>query len=304
MAKKMGIAFEDLTENIFKKLTNPKIHNIQRNVRIEGPDGKREIDILITYITKNIEHRTIIECKDYNKPLTVEKLDAIASKMVDVKANKAIMVTRTGYSKQAKSKAKRLNIDIFTAHQALSEKWEIKIDIPILVTEISPKSTLRISVVRHNSISSYETSFNSDNFEVNNVNVVKLFEEKWNKQELNYSKEKSIQEIDIPGIEPPYIIKNKFGDNLELGVFKVILGLEKTYYLGNIKEIEGSQLLKNSSNHQGYLLVNDFAFKNYRRVLRKVDKENLPDYDNLVFNLINTANLSNLLISKVEGFNH
>jgi len=305
MAKNKGGAFEDLTENIFRKLTDPKIHKIERNVKIEGPDGKREIDILITYLTNNIEHKTIIECKDYKRPLTIEKLDAIASKMKDVKANKAIMVTRSGYSKQSKSKAKRLNIDLFTAHQASSEKWGIDIDIPIRVTEVTPKTTLKLSIKKNNPASSYKSSFTHDNFEVNNVNILKLFIEKWNNQEINYSPEKSTQLIDFPGIEPPYLIKDTIGELIELDVFKVELKLEITYYLGNIKEYEGIQLLKNSLNEHKYLLMNDFPLKRYRKILSKVEKKDLPEYDTLAFNLINSATYTDFLsISSIEGYNN
>ena len=52
MKKISGKEFEALTEEIYRQLVkNTEFEKVERNVRIDGPDGKRQIDILLTVET-------------------------------------------------------------------------------------------------------------------------------------------------------------------------------------------------------------------------------------------------------------
>jgi DNA-binding XRE family transcriptional regulator len=123
MAIKKGREFELLTEDIFLKLRNDeRFEQVERNVIINGPDGPREIDVLLTTESFGIKIRTVVECKDFKTKVGVGIIDSIVSKMQDVGASKGIVVSRSGFSSQAIAKAKRNGLSLFTAHEAILGK--------------------------------------------------------------------------------------------------------------------------------------------------------------------------------------
>lgn len=87
-----GEKFEQLTAEIFKALTaRNEFESVSKNVKLPGPDGDREIDVLITGKVGPFAVKTIVEYKDYKKKVNVQVVDALHSKMVDVCANKAVL---------------------------------------------------------------------------------------------------------------------------------------------------------------------------------------------------------------------
>lgn len=62
-----GQSFNDMTAEVMEILSQGR-GKIQKNIKIDGPDGSREIDVL--YEEENglgRTVRTVIECKDYGK---------------------------------------------------------------------------------------------------------------------------------------------------------------------------------------------------------------------------------------------
>lgn len=60
--------------------------NIQVRHNEEIPDRfgiKRQFDVLWDYEQGGITYNTIIECKDYNSPVSIEKIDALVGKLAD-----------------------------------------------------------------------------------------------------------------------------------------------------------------------------------------------------------------------------
>jgi len=83
---------------------------------LESPEGPRQFDVVIRSTVAGIEILTVVEVRDWNKNLSVTHVDGLHSKMRDVNANKAILVSRKGFSAKAVKKAGRLGIDLCTAH--------------------------------------------------------------------------------------------------------------------------------------------------------------------------------------------
>ena len=139
MAKNDGTGYEMLTEEIFEKLRkNSPFSSVERNVKIPTPHGDREIDILLKTISFDMEIRTMVECKNHTRKVDVKYLDAIVSKMKDVKANKAVIVSSKGFTSGAKSKAREYDVMLCVAQEALNDNWNIDIEIPIVVFEATP----------------------------------------------------------------------------------------------------------------------------------------------------------------------
>jgi hypothetical protein len=83
---------------------------IKWNDEIDG----RQFDVTIRFKNGFYDYLTVIECKDYKKPVAVEKVDALATKSRDAKADKAVMVSASGFQKGAIKVAQKHNISLFT----------------------------------------------------------------------------------------------------------------------------------------------------------------------------------------------
>lgn len=128
-----GSSFEEQVSSLYKiLLTEDKLAKISRNERVSGPDGERETDIIIRRSIADFNITTVIECKDYKRPVTVEKIDAFQSKLNDIGANKGIIVARSGFSRSALTKAKRLSIDACTVDLASNLIRGSRDDLPII----------------------------------------------------------------------------------------------------------------------------------------------------------------------------
>lgn len=98
---------------VYKILCNDNtFSDVQHDVKLPGPDGERQIDVLVTHEHANSKYLTVIECRDFKGKLTVTHVDAFSSKLKDVRASKGIMVSRNGFSKTAIQKAQRLGIEL------------------------------------------------------------------------------------------------------------------------------------------------------------------------------------------------
>ena len=133
---KQGTGFEKLAATIFQNLRNDASYEtVEHNVTLTGADGPRQIDVLIRGKVGPIDVMTIVECKDHAGIVTVADVDALHSKMQDVRAHKAVLVARKGFSRTAKKKADRLGITLCTAHMAGSEKWPFDLQLPFVFIE-------------------------------------------------------------------------------------------------------------------------------------------------------------------------
>ena len=83
------------------------------NEIIEG----RQFDVTIRFKVGFYEYLTIIECKDYNKAVSIEKVEAFVTKVRHQKANKAIMVSAYGFQSGAKEVAQREGIELYSLRQ-------------------------------------------------------------------------------------------------------------------------------------------------------------------------------------------
>ena len=140
MAHNNGSQFEILLQEIYSVLvSNEQFTQVERNVQLPGLDGPRQIDVLITSQVAGMPLKTVVECRDHNRILDVTAIDAFQSKLVDVSANKGVLVSRKGFSGTAKKKAKRVGITLCTAADARNILSTLNQEIPVVLTELSAK---------------------------------------------------------------------------------------------------------------------------------------------------------------------
>jgi hypothetical protein len=77
---------------------------------VKGPDGTREIDVSIRGQIEDRQTFILIECKDWKLDVGIAAIDALDSKRHDVRADKTIIVSNSGFTQPALRKARRKEI--------------------------------------------------------------------------------------------------------------------------------------------------------------------------------------------------
>ncbi len=108
--------YELFTQNIYQQLVNSdvvKATKVQHDVKLEGRSGqKHQIDVYWEYEIAGNKHRVAIECKNYSKPVSKDKVCAFKGVLDDLNGVNGIMVTKKGYQKGAKEYAKEYGISL------------------------------------------------------------------------------------------------------------------------------------------------------------------------------------------------
>ena len=141
MKKSDGKDFERLVARVYEIIAQSDGASIvSADEVIKSVDGGRQFDVVIRTRILGEELTTIVECKDYGRPANVTIVDALHSKMADINANKGIIVSRNGFSKTARQKAKRLGISLCTIDMLSSKLESPWASFPILCRKIATDS--------------------------------------------------------------------------------------------------------------------------------------------------------------------
>lgn len=281
MTKGTWRKFEELTEDIFKKLLqNPSFEKVERDVKVPGKEGLRQIDVLITTRTAGLNLKTAIECKDHKSKISIGTVDAFHSKLMDINANKGIIVSSNGFSSKAIAKAKRLGISLYTAHEALSDKWKIEIEIPVLVHEIIPWDIGGNFIVPENSrYLNQKFPFGKREIWVNGMNVLETVRSLWSSNQLDFKMTEEEQVICIPNLKSPFILSDpsKTYPDVEVDDLNITIQLKINFYLGFLNEVEDSQLINDITEGHVTFFMKTFPIYEYQNVFRKIKKTEIPN---------------------------
>lgn len=111
-----GKALERLVEMIQDHLKDRPEVQISRNIRLKSLSGRgREIDVFVQGKFDGQDIGIAFECKDHKREISVtdvEKFWAVLSKLPQV--DKGVMVTTSGYTKEAKKEAETHKIGLFS----------------------------------------------------------------------------------------------------------------------------------------------------------------------------------------------
>lgn len=110
-----NIEYEKFTQEIYQELMNAQgiTTNVKHNVKLTGKSGqKHQIDVYWEYQIDNIQHKVAIECKNYNRKLSVDKVNAFRGLLADLTDVNGIMITQKGYQKGAKKVADSCGINL------------------------------------------------------------------------------------------------------------------------------------------------------------------------------------------------
>lgn len=124
--------FEDLVAHIQATLAPDAL--VERNVKMMGRSGlERQIDICVRVKAGQFELFVVIDCKDYNRKVDVNDVEAVMGLCQDVGANQSAIVTARGFSDGAMKRARDVKMNIYTLIDAEKHEWQTLVTVPILV---------------------------------------------------------------------------------------------------------------------------------------------------------------------------
>lgn len=94
---------------------------------ITGPDGERDMDVEVRGTLNGIGHFILVECKDHARRIGIGFIDAFESKIRDLKPDRAIMFSNSGYTRDAMKKAMRVGIEMASAMRARDGTIKIQV---------------------------------------------------------------------------------------------------------------------------------------------------------------------------------
>ncbi len=270
---KTGTKFEHLATEVFTVLSKDKGHEkVEHDVLLDGPDGPRQIDVLITGSVGPFEVKTIVECKDYNKNVNVTALDALYSKLLDVNAQKAVLVARKGFTNGAKKKAKRLGISLCTLHSMEHEKWKFDLEIPIIITEYACEKFSPSMIFTAISERVQVTDF----LTVSDTPLIKVVAEYWNDNEIECT-DGVTNHVLIPKIEKPHWVYVPDGRKMDISDLKITMHITKNYYFGYANNLKSSKYINFIDNNDRKVIFDPNDLSDYRESMTKFYKiEDIP----------------------------
>lgn len=84
---------------------------------------ERQIDVSIRIPVSGYQILIVVECKDHKGPIDVEDRGAFPNKVRDVRGNKGVMVSATGFTQAARNMAKTHGIDLRAYVDTESKDW-------------------------------------------------------------------------------------------------------------------------------------------------------------------------------------
>lgn len=106
--------YERFTQEVYQQLSNYHhlgIKTVRHNIKLKGHSGcEHQIDVYWEYEKDGVLHRAAIECKNYNRRISKEKVSAFNGVLIDLDNVEGIMVSRKGYQKGAKEYANHYGI--------------------------------------------------------------------------------------------------------------------------------------------------------------------------------------------------
>ena len=193
--------YELLVKDIFQTLANEESSttiSIQHNIKIVGISGQNhQIDVYYEFLFMGQKHKVIIECKNYSRRVSLDKLETFHSVLTDIGDVKGIFVSKNGFQEGAIRYAKCYGIILKVLRHPTASDW--------------------IGTVKDIFI-----SLNMSHIEVTNIEI--LFDKKWIKDQYgNCEIQCSAKTNEIIGGEALLRLFNEDGNMVPIQEFLPIL---------------------------------------------------------------------------------
>lgn len=124
--------FEEFVGNLQKQISPQAKVTIDDHIEGRRSGVQRQIDISVRQTVGQFNLLTVLECKDHKDPIDVKGVEDFLGLAEDVGANKAAIVSSSGFTDAAIARAKDAGVDLFRLVDAESEDWSTYVAIPFV----------------------------------------------------------------------------------------------------------------------------------------------------------------------------
>lgn len=111
-----GIDFEKLVRSIYEEMLSQESMDtieVLHNTKVQGASGQsHQLDVFWSFKVAGVIHRVAVECKEYNKPISVGKVRDFSAALDDIGNISGIFVTTVGFQSGAVKFARHKNISL------------------------------------------------------------------------------------------------------------------------------------------------------------------------------------------------
>ena len=134
MAEPKWKRFEKIIHQLHSQLAPPDA-TVKLDDKVVGHESKveRQLDVTIRASIAQYKIFIVIECKDEGRPIDVGTMGEFGSLLRDVKANKGVMISSSGYTPAAIEMARSQGVDTRTYLDTESVDWKSEVTIPVLL---------------------------------------------------------------------------------------------------------------------------------------------------------------------------
>lgn len=147
-SRRLGALYEDAVCELFRKFC-PRAR-VTAGVWVDGPDGRRELDVDIRERVGPKDFRGMIECKDFNPqttgPVGIGYIDAVDSKRRDLGLDFVLLCSNAGYTAEAIRKARRVDIGLLSVSRKYDRRVRFAITDEIYIRHLRLKQAPRCHV--------------------------------------------------------------------------------------------------------------------------------------------------------------
>jgi Restriction endonuclease len=128
--RKHGRGFELVVAEVARAMEPAA--TVEQGVWVNGPDGRRELDVVITGEVDGQPRTVLVECKDFapGRSVGIEYVDALDSKRDDLGLEVALLCCNAGFTAPAVRKAARVGIGLI----GVMKRGDLRIRLSIAQT--------------------------------------------------------------------------------------------------------------------------------------------------------------------------
>jgi hypothetical protein len=107
---------------------------VTHNAKVVGKlsETSRQVDVLVEQSIGQYRIRIALDCKDYKTPVDVKAVEEFHGLMVDIGAHRGALVCPAGFTKSAKKRAKKLEVELFSPADTDPHKWQVSLALPAI----------------------------------------------------------------------------------------------------------------------------------------------------------------------------
>jgi hypothetical protein len=107
---------------------------VTHNAKLPGllSETTRQVDVLVEQSIGQYSMRIAIDCKDYGVPVDVKGVEEFDGLVKDIGAQKGALVCPSGFTRSAKKRARKLDIDLYSPADTGAHKWQVRLALPVV----------------------------------------------------------------------------------------------------------------------------------------------------------------------------